>query len=97
MLEAQRAALQYSHMGMLAVLPNASLAAAWQAAEVFWEGSSRQGIYWAVSEDGSGLSWGAPRLLVSPPDDGLPAWGPVLHVEVSFILLQYISCAQSRQ
>lgn len=77
-----RQALQYSHMGMLAVLPNSSLAAAWQAAEVYWEGSSQQGIYWAVSEDGNGDKWGKPSLLVPPPDDGLPAWGPVLHVEV---------------
>ena len=81
MLEAGQA-LQYSHMGMLAALPNGSLAAAWQAAEVFWEGSSQQGIYWAVSADGSGLDWGKHHLLKPPPGKGLPAWGPILHVEV---------------
>ena len=72
-------ALQYSHMGMLAVLPNGSLASSWQAAPVYWEGSEQQGIYWALSND-HGLTWDTCSLLVSP--NGLPAWGPVLHVEV---------------
>ena len=76
---AESSPLQYSHMGMLAMLPNGSMAASWQAAPVYWEGSDKQGIYWALSHDG-GFTWGQCSLLVSP--DGLPAWGPVLHVEV---------------
>ena len=52
-----------------------------QGSEVFWEGSNKQGIFWATSDDG-GTSWGGHRSLVPAPD-GLPAWGPVLHTEVS--------------
>ena len=79
----EASALQYSHRGMLAVLPNGSLASAWQAAPVYWEGSNEQGIYWALSND-HGLTWSRCSLLVSP--DGLPAWGPVMHVEVRLVL-----------
>ncbi|CAK0763317.1 hypothetical protein CVIRNUC_003045 [Coccomyxa viridis] len=76
-VQAQPGALLYSHMGMLATLPNGSLAAAWQGAPKWWEGSDEQGIHWAISDDG-GASWGAQQALVPAPD-GLPAWGPVLY------------------
>eukprot|EP00884_Botryococcus_braunii_P015691 jgi/Botrbrau1/2805/Bobra.0125s0016.1 len=79
--------LQYSHMGMLATLPNGSLAAAWQASADWWEGGARQWIWWAVSGD-SGLSWGPPQMLV-PPQGDLPAWGPVLHVQDNSTWLFY--------
>ena len=39
--QADTLVLQYSHMGMLTLLGNGSLLAAWQAAPVFWEGSRR--------------------------------------------------------
>ncbi|KAK9797082.1 hypothetical protein WJX73_005306, partial [Symbiochloris irregularis] len=83
--------LKYSHMGMLGVLPNGSIAALWQAAPVFWEGSQQQGIYWAIS-DSAGLHWNAPELLVRP-SEALPIWAPVLQVQKGIIWLYW---AESR-
>ena len=77
---ARNAALQYSHMGMLAPLANGSLLAAWQAAPVFWEGSRQQDIYGALSQD-AGATWTPPARLAGS-GNGLPLWAPVLHTEV---------------
>jgi hypothetical protein len=37
------------------------------------------GLYWALSND-SGLTWG-PTLLLQPPIDNLPLWGPMLFAQ----------------
>ncbi|CAL8467786.1 g7324 [Coccomyxa elongata] len=85
--------LKYSHMGMLSILPNKSLAAAWQGSEDWWEGGHRQAIYWALSQDG-GLSWGQHKIVV-PSSHQLPLWGPVLHVEDDTVYLFFaVSHAQ---
>ena len=45
----------------------------------YWEGADTMGLYWALSND-SGLSWG-PTLLLQPPIDNLPLWGPMLFAQ----------------
>ena len=50
-----------------------------QGAEVFYEGSSKQGIYMALSAD-VGRSWTPPKRLLAAT--GTPLWAPVLHVQV---------------
>ncbi|KAK9823715.1 hypothetical protein WJX72_004851 [[Myrmecia] bisecta] len=81
-------ALLYTHMGMLDVLPTGQIAAVWQGSTQYWEGGSKQSLYWAVSEDG-GASWGKPQVVVPPAAGGLPVWGPVLHVEDGRVWLFY--------
>lgn len=51
-----------------------------QGAPVFWEGSMLQGIYLAHSPD-LGQTWTAPKAIV-PPEQDVPIWAPVLHVQV---------------
>lgn len=45
----------------------------------YWEGADSMGLYWALSND-SGLTWG-PTLLLQPPIDNLPLWGPMLFAQ----------------
>ncbi|KAK9862968.1 hypothetical protein WJX84_005204 [Apatococcus fuscideae] len=75
---ATRGGLLYTHMGMLTMLPNGSLAAAWQGSTDSWEGSPNQSLYWSVSSDNA-QTWSPHQLLVPPRPPGLPVWGPVLH------------------
>ncbi|KAK9832658.1 hypothetical protein WJX81_008285 [Elliptochloris bilobata] len=73
--------LRYAHGSTLAMLPNGSLAAAFQAtpAPKYWEGADTMGLYWALSNN-SGLTWG-PTQQLQPPIDNLPLWGPMLFAQ----------------
>eukprot|EP00958_Prasinococcus_capsulatus_P015916 scaffold1741_cov409-Prasinococcus_capsulatus_cf.AAC.15 len=79
------AGLAYNHMAMMEALPNGTLAAAWQAAEVI-EGGLDMRIWFAFSEDPLGREWAAPRQaredLVDVPSAGAQ-WAPVLHFDTS--------------
>ena len=46
----------------------------------YWEGADTMGLYWALSND-SGLTWG-PTVLLQPPINNLPLWGPMLFAQV---------------
>lgn len=70
-------------------LPYLSSCTRFQASTEPGEGNSGQTLYWQTSGDG-GLKWAPPRRILSdvtaPDGSVLPAWSPVLHVEVTYPL-----------
>ena len=52
-----------------------------QASTKWFEGTTDQSIYYAITND-QGLTWSPTRLMVGSPDD-LPVWGPVVYTAVS--------------
>eukprot|EP00232_Nephroselmis_pyriformis_P008923 CAMPEP_0182893546 /NCGR_PEP_ID=MMETSP0034_2-20130328/24539_1 /TAXON_ID=156128 /ORGANISM="Nephroselmis pyriformis, Strain CCMP717" /LENGTH=520 /DNA_ID=CAMNT_0025027295 /DNA_START=18 /DNA_END=1576 /DNA_ORIENTATION=- len=74
------AGLQYMHMAMVERLPNGTVVAAWQAAEVI-EGAEDQHIWFSFSKDLEGKSWSPPRMVPVPAAGAL--WSPILHAEPS--------------
>lgn len=77
---------KYMHMAMPTVLPDGSIAVAFQASPTEYEGSIRQALYWAISKD-DGLTFSTPKMIAK--DDQLPVWTPVLKVSGKRVFLLY--------
>ena len=68
------------------MLPDGSIAVAFQASPTEYEGSIRQALYWAISRD-NGVSFSRPEMIAK--DDQLPVWTPVLKVSGQRVFLLY--------